>query len=95
MDKVTGNFKDWILNEAERSNKILAVMLVIIIINYFLPDPIPFIDEILLTPVALLILMKLLKAFGIYKNPPSESENESKSVENNDTVEYVDGEIVE
>lgn len=95
MDKVTGNFKDWILNEAERSNKILAVMLVIIIINYFLPDPIPFIDEILLTPVALIILMKLLKAFGIYKNTPVEKRTKQEKSENDEKIDFVEGEIVE
>lgn len=48
----------------KKFDKFLFVILILLIINIVFPDPIPFVDEILGTPIIILILTKLINKYS-------------------------------
>jgi hypothetical protein len=78
------------MNKFFRSKKLLITGIIIIILNYLLPDPIPLIDELISLPVLAVFIYKLIMLLTGFTQYEKEKQ---KRIREDDIIE--EGEIIE
>jgi len=86
---------DYIAHKASTSNRVLAILVAILILNFVIPDTLPFVDELISVPIILAITAKL---FGDAKRHDSKKHKHSSQKTKDDIPReetVIDGEIVD